>query len=280
MPEELSGILQSPWLDDPRVAPTLILLLVLFVARWVSVRIIKGGTATLSESRRRWLSIVQNTSILLGALGVLYIWSPELSTFALSLTAFAVALAIATKEYLLCVVGALYRATASPFSVGDWVEVGGLRGEVVTEGILTTKLQELGKGAGANAFTGRLLTVPNSALLTNTVFNESYRKRYLHHAFTVRIEPGRDPAPIVEAVERRLGELCANPDGEVAAAWTRIRNRLQTDLPSPAPVVGLDTTEHAKIVFTCSVFCASADAARIQEDVTRLILGAAAKRAA
>lgn len=156
------------------------------------------------DTRRRWISVVQNTSILLTVLGLTFIWSPQLSTFALSLTAFAVALVIATKEYLLCVVGAIYRTSSKPFSVGGWVEIHGMRGEVIAEGILTTRLQELGAGSSRFDYTGRILTVPNSVLLSQTVFNESYRKRYLHHQFSVTIESGIDTTPILTALKPRL----------------------------------------------------------------------------
>ena len=81
--------IELSWLQNESVVNTLTLVVILILARFVIVRAIKGQMATLSGARRRWLSVVQNTSFLLGVLGLIYIWSPELSTFALSLTAFA-----------------------------------------------------------------------------------------------------------------------------------------------------------------------------------------------
>lgn len=260
------------WLSNQSVINTLTLLLIVILARFLIVRMIKGKGGTLSDGRRRWISVVQNSAILLGILGLIYIWSPQLSTFALSLTAFAVAMVIATKEYLLCVVGALYRTTSSPFTVGDWIEVQGLRGEVLTEGILSTRLQELGLHGGRFDYTGRVLAVPNSIFLTQTVFNETYRKRYLHHHFVVVVEPSIDPAPILADVRTRLPALCEDTDKTAERYWSMVRQRMQTELPSREPHVSVETTDIGKVAFSVTVFCATKDAGRIEADITEHIL--------
>ncbi|MGB6228793.1 MAG: mechanosensitive ion channel family protein [Litorimonas sp.] len=268
------------WLDNPSVVNTLTLVVIALLARIVLVRMIKGRSETLSGSRRRLISIVQNSAILLVLLGLIYIWSPQLSTFALSLTAFAVAMVIATKEYLLCLVGGLYRTTASPFTVGDWVEINGMRGEVLFEGILSTRLQELGTGGGRFDYTGRVLSIPNSVLLTQTVQNESYRKRYLHHRFTVTVEPGLDPGPVLAEVRKRLPVLCEDVDRKAERYWSMVRQRTQTEIPSREPHVGVETTTLGKIAFGVTVFCATGEATQVEESVTALILQFAAAASA
>lgn len=258
--------------DNGAVIASFVVVLVVFAARIILIRFIVGKEASLSDTRRRWISIVQNTSIILGLLGLVFIWSPQLSTFALSLTAFAVATVIATKEYLLCVVGALYRATSNPFTVGDWVEIQGMRGEVIVEGILTTKLQELGTGSSRFEFTGRVLTIPNSVLLTQTVFNESYRKVYLHHSFTVTIEGGVDPNEIVSVVKPIL-LASSEADKQIADKYQAMVKRVsRTDLPSLEPKVSVSTTTLGKMAFTSTLFCAASKASDIEEKATMALL--------
>jgi len=258
--------------DNGAVIASIVLVLVLFAARIILIRFIVGKEASLSDTRRRWISIVQNTSIILGLLGLIFIWSPQLSTFALSLTAFAVATVIATKEYLLCVVGALYRATSNPFTVGDWVEIQGMRGEVIVEGILTTKLQELGTSSSRFEFTGRVLTIPNSVLLTQTVFNESYRKGYLHHSFTVTVEGGVDPNEIVSVVKPIL-LASSEADQQIADKYKAMVKRVsRTDLPSLEPKISVSTTTLGKMAFTSTLFCAASNASDIEEKATMALL--------
>lgn len=254
------------------IGNTLALILIIIVVRFLIVRMIKGRTDKLSDIRRRWLSIVQNSSIMLGILGLVFIWSPQLSTFALSLTAFAVALVVATKEYLLCIVGALYRATSSPFAIGDWIEVQGMRGEVITEGFLTTKLQELGTSGSRFDFTGRVLTVPNSVLLTQTVFNESHRNKYLHHRFVVTVEPNLDPAPILIKALKKLSDIFPKNEVERQQHWTMLSHKYQTELPPHDPQISVETTNLGKIAFTVLIFCSMQNAVKAEAEVTVLIL--------
>ena len=246
---------QFNWLTNEDVVNTVILILIVFILRTLIIRTITVKRKVLSDTRRRWVSIVQNSSILLAGLGLIFIWSPELSTFALSLTAFVVALVIATKEYILCMIGAVYRATSRPFTVGDWIEIQGMRGEVIIEGILTTKLQEVGTGSFRFHYTGRVLTFPNSILLTQTVFNETFRKRFLHHRFTVTIEPGIDPTKIFDGVVPLIKKNLADTDKVADRYWSMVQQRSQTALPSRDPQVSLGTTDIGKISFSMMKKC-------------------------
>lgn len=272
---KLSVTLRSvdlPWLSNQSIANTVILVLITLIGRFLLVRMIKGKGEILSDARRRWISIIQNTTILFTALGLIFIWSPQLSTFALSLTAFVIALVVATKEYILCLVGAIYRATSNPFSVGDWIEIQGLRGEVLTEGILTTKLQELGSGSSRFQFTGRILTLPNSLLLTQTVFNEEFRKYALHHKFKVTVESGIDAAHIAEIVLPLLQNRDKKNDNIAEKNWQKLLKSAQMSLPSRNPNVAIETTDVGKICFIMTVFCTPQDAAEIEAVVTKKIL--------
>ena len=268
------GQVSLPWLSNQSIANTVILVLIAILGRIVVVRMITGRGGVLSDTRRKWISVVQNSTILFLILGCIFIWSPQLSTFALSLTAFAVALVVATKEYILCVVGAIYRATSNPFAVGDIIEIQNLRGEVLTEGILTTKLQELGTSSSRFHYSGRILTIPNSVLLTHTVYNEHFRKVHLHHSFKVTVEPGIDPSKIVKDILPRLSPLSKEADIIAHKSWLKIRDKIQTELPTRDPKIALETNDHGKISFIITVFCTPKEASIYETDVTEFILSA------
>ncbi|MDZ7811403.1 MAG: hypothetical protein U5L11_16880 [Arhodomonas sp.] len=62
---------------------------------------------------------MRNLAVIIAAIGLVLIWLPALHTFALSITAFAVALVIATKELILAS-GTVLRTLSRPFEIGDW----------------------------------------------------------------------------------------------------------------------------------------------------------------
>src|SRR5687768_12554003 len=112
---------------------SLILVVVLLTARFFLVRAVrrKSKSDILSKDQRVWMTRIKNGTIILLLFGLILIWAPQLQAIALSLTAVAVALVVATKEMILCLTGAFMRVTTQPFKVGDWVKIDDVTGEVV-----------------------------------------------------------------------------------------------------------------------------------------------------
>jgi hypothetical protein len=84
------------------------IVLLMFLLRFGLTRMIlaRAESGVLSEAQRRRVSHVRFATLVVSIVGPVLIWAPELQNFALSLTAVAVALVIATKELLLCLSGA------------------------------------------------------------------------------------------------------------------------------------------------------------------------------
>ena len=140
--------------------------------------------------------------------GLVLIWAPQLRTLALSLTAVAVAIVVATKELILCISGSVMRASSRAFSVGDWIEVAGLRGEVTDHSLFVTTLQELGGGGQGWHYTGRTVVVPNSVFLSAPIRNHNLLRSFTFHTFALTVEPHlnlfRHEAHMRSVVERHV----------------------------------------------------------------------------
>ena len=141
-----------------------------------------------SELRRRWIVNLRNVLILVALIAFASIWLDELRSFAAALVAFAVAFVVATKEFILCINGSLLRTATNAYSIGDRIEIGGHRGDVVDFTLFTTTLLEVGPGLKHHLRTGRTIIVPNSKLLDSYLINESSMKPYVLHVFSVPVE--------------------------------------------------------------------------------------------
>ncbi len=167
------------------IASSLLVIVLLLVARQLVVRSIARRSEQRAELARRWIVNSRNVMLVLIAFGLVLIWGPELRAFALSLAAFAVALVIASKELITNLTGAIYRATGRTFGIGDRIEVGGVRGDVVDQSLMSTTLLEVGPGHTSHRYTGRAVILPNSLLLSQPILSETYTEEYGFHVFTI-----------------------------------------------------------------------------------------------
>jgi len=124
------------WLSDfepllPYALQSVVLLTVVLALRVVLVRTVLTRQTLPVETRRRWAVNIRNVLALVFVIGLIFIWARQLGTFAVSLVAIAVALVLATKELILCISGTVLRVGVNAYSMGDRIEIGGIRGNVV-----------------------------------------------------------------------------------------------------------------------------------------------------
>jgi small-conductance mechanosensitive channel len=267
------SMLEAPpvWL---KLLASLLVVLLFWALRVVAARLIRGRTDLLSDSQRWWISLSRNAFSFAAFLCVVLIWSAEIEAFALSIAAVAVAFVVATKELLLCVTGATWRGLSQPFSVGDWIEIGPHSGEVIEETVLATVLQEIDP-VDFNV-TGRVVSVPNSLLLTQPVVNNSFRKRFITLSFSLHDDPVVRGLDGVEARRLRIEEALRATAADFADISRRYAARIEksagTRLRDPTPQVTLDTTDLGKVAYRVTAFCPRDRASQMRAAAMRAYL--------
>lgn len=234
--QTLQAAVEAGWMQA--VLSTVLLALVLLIVRAVVSRWIKR-TVPSADLRRRWLVQTRTALLLLLALGVVIIWGSELRTLALSVVAIAVALVVATKELILCVMGSMLKAGARAFTIGDRIQVRDIRGDVIDQNLLATKVMEIGPGRLTHQRTGRVIVIPNALFMSEPVINESFAQDYVLHVFTVPFrltDDWRAARSALLAAARRQAEPYMD---EVRTHMQRIAERQALDVPSVEPRVTL-----------------------------------------
>lgn len=153
-------------------------------ARWLVMRALRRRGLRPDELRRITGS-TRSVMLAVLAVGTGALWFDELKLVALSLAAVAAAAVLATKELIMCAGGSFLRSSSRAFEVGDRVELGGVRGDVIDTTLFTTTILEVGPSTVGHQRTGRAVTVPNSMIFSHPVTNESYTDVYLLHSFAV-----------------------------------------------------------------------------------------------
>ena len=228
------------------VLASVTLLAALFFIRFLGGRALKrGGFPPLVM--RRWTASLRNALIVIAMIGLVMIWAPQLRTFALSLTAFVVASVIAMKELILCISGSALRTFSRAYSVGDYIEIGGRRGEVMDFNLLVTRLRELEGQEGSFHRTGRDIILPHSLLFTLPVRVEGHAGGDVRHVFSMTFEPDANLFAEQAAVEQAANEAykaAAGTDAGAAAVTVSVgttdigKHRLKVAFHSKPEMVG------------------------------------------
>jgi len=141
---------------------------------------------------RRALWTEKTARLLVGAaaaLLLLSIWFESSHDLALFGGLIAGGIAVASQKLLQAVAGFFVIVFGRSFNLGDRIEIGGVRGDVLDIGLLKTTVMEMGvtpdrqpdpkHWVGARQYTGRIVTIANSEVFEQPVFNYSRDFDYL-----------------------------------------------------------------------------------------------------
>ncbi len=156
----------------------------MILTRILAARVITRLNWDNLETSRRLMVQTRNLIIGVGVLALVFVWAEELRVIGLSLVAVAVAVAISGQDVIRSALASIVGATSRVYSVGDRIIVGDVRGYVVDQKLVLTKLLEIGSG---NVRTGRVISIPNSRLLTDPVINETAGHKYILHSVKVPV---------------------------------------------------------------------------------------------
>ncbi len=163
-----------------------VLLFVFWAIRFIALRI----TQRRVESPRtlyQWRKGLTYSTWVLTILFVGRIWFAgfrDLSTFLGLLSA---GLAIALQEPISNMVGWMFLMVRQPFRVGDRIEIGGLKGDVIDIRLFQFTLLEIGNWVEADQSTGRVIHVPNGAVFHDPQANFTEGFPYIWNEIAVLV---------------------------------------------------------------------------------------------
>jgi small-conductance mechanosensitive channel len=115
------------------------------------------------------------------------IWIQRLGDLSVALGILAAGLAFALQEVIGSVAGWTTIISGKPFSIGDRIETGGIRGDVVDIGVLRTTLMEIGNWVSGDHNTGRIVTLSNAFIFKEPLYNYSAHLRFVWDEIRVPI---------------------------------------------------------------------------------------------
>jgi len=157
--------------------------LYLLVARLVIDR-------TRNKRRRHDARNVVRLAFLVGTVGAAFaVLTEQWLGLLVSLGVVGFAVTFALQQPMFSLIGWFYIMTKRPYQVGDRIAVGDSKGDVVEVDFLVTTLWEInGELVSSNQPSGRIITLPNSSILSSQVKNYSREEfPYVWNELTIEV---------------------------------------------------------------------------------------------
>ena len=214
------------------------------------------------EEKRRSLVLSRNLTLILTIFGLAVIWATQIQTLALSMFAVAAAIVVATKELIMCLSGSILRSVTKQYSVGDYIEVNGLRGRVVDINLLNTLMMQIGPNPLVGQLSGKTLSFPNSLLLNHSVRRDNILGDYVIHTVEIPVPIHLDSDEIIGRLKDVLEPLC---EPYVPAIKQHLENvQTQKLFITPAAQPRVSRVPHDDKVYNIIVRFASPVAKRLE----------------
>jgi small-conductance mechanosensitive channel len=131
-------------------------------------------------------------------------------------------LTVVFQDFILAFCGWFVLMGRNGIRVGDWVEIGGVGGEVVEIGVFRTWLLETGNWTANGHPTGRRVSFLNGYAIHGTYFNFSTTGQWMWDEIKVSIPPGTEAYPLIDKI-REVAVKATEADAKMAEEeWKRV----------------------------------------------------------
>jgi small-conductance mechanosensitive channel len=162
---------------------SLVALLVFWVARKVALLILLRGKEVQAQYHMR--KLVAYITWPLAFLVIGRIWFVGFQSVSTYLGLLSAGLAIAMQTPLVNLAGWAFILWRQPFKVGDRIQLGENRGDVIDLRIFNFSLVEIGNWVDADQSTGRVLHIPNGKVFTEVLANYGQGFQYIWNEIAV-----------------------------------------------------------------------------------------------
>lgn len=161
---------------------------------------------------------------LLAVIGLGILWRPFAGQLGLVLGLITAGVAFAMQEVIGALAGWFNIVSGSIFKVGDRVQLGGVRGDVIDITPLRTKVMEIGSSVGEDTwvrgrqYTGRIVAISNKATFVEPAFNYSASFEFIWEEITIPIAYRDDWRLAERIMTEEAMRVSASEEAEAAVA--------------------------------------------------------------
>ncbi len=229
------------WLFDPTVGKIVATIVGILLIQALSRFLQRSFGGRIRDTGARYQ--VRKFITFAGYLGIVIfitlVFSDRLSSLTVALGVAGAGIAFALQEVIASIAGWFAISFANFYKIGDRVQLGGIKGDVIDIAILRTTLMEIGEWVKGDQYSGRIVRIANSFVFKEPVFNYSGDFPFVWDEIAVPIKYGSDHVlarQILEnVVETEIGEYSR----QATDSWRAMIKKYLVEEASVKPVITL-----------------------------------------
>ena len=169
----------------------------------VGLKLAMPGESSRAIVARFWgHQLINMGSLAFVVFALASIWFEDPARLATALGLVGAGLAFALQRVITAFAGYIVILNSGLFAIGDRINMGGVRGDVLRLGFMQTTLMEMGVAPGSDAgpavwvksrqFTGRIVTVSNAKIFEDPVYNYTRDFPYIWEELNLPVRYGDD----------------------------------------------------------------------------------------
>ncbi|MEW6052934.1 MAG: mechanosensitive ion channel domain-containing protein [Nitrospirota bacterium] len=234
MEKFLERLLSDPLIDKLIYAiatVAIIIILVVFFKRYLARYIKDTDTRYYARKYISFIGFVL-AFLLIGA-----IFSERIGKLTVVLGVAGAGVAFALQEVIASFAGWFAISVSGFYRIGDRVQLGGIKGDVIDIGLLRSTLMECGEWVKSDQYTGRIVRIANSFVFKEPVFNYSGDFPFLWDEITVPVKYGSDHEHARKILRQVTEETVGDYIASAKHAWSDMLMKFRIEEAKIEPAV-------------------------------------------
>ena len=272
----LSQMVHSAVGIAPDLQVKVLLSVVAVVALWlVRLLVLRVANRRIEDPRTRyqWSKSSGYAAFIFGVLLLGQIWLEAVRNLGTFLGLLSAGLAIALRDLVANMAGWAFILLRHPFAVGDRIEVGEHRGDVVDIRLFQFTLLEIGGWVDADQSTGRVIHVPNATIFSDPLANYTAEFPYIWHELPVLVTFESDWRRAKEILLRVVQEEAGSVVEEAKAAVHRASRKFLIFYRLLTPTV-YTSVQDSGVLLTMRFICPVRERRGLSERIWEAVLAA------
>lgn len=162
-----------------RIIQTVLIFVGIWIINKLSVRFLYRGNSDEMRKQYHLRKVIEYTTFFIGLLIIGNLWVSNFQSVTTFLGLLSAGIAIALKDIFVNIAGWAFIYLRKPFDVGDRIQIGDVKGDVIDLRLFQFSLLEIGNWVDADQSTGRVMHVPNGKVFTDAQANYSIGFNYI-----------------------------------------------------------------------------------------------------